>query len=69
MKYRDIFVVAALMVSGCASSSDADLYVLAAAPVMAVGDIANAYIKLTLEAGTHEAEYVDADRILTQAKG
>ncbi len=60
MKYRDIFVVAALMVSGCASSSDADLYVLAAAPVMAVGDIANAYIKLTLEAGTHEAEYVDA---------
>lgn len=60
MKYRDIFVVAALLVSGCASSSDADLYELAAAPVMAVGDIANAYIKLTLEAGTHEAEYVDA---------
>jgi hypothetical protein len=27
---------------------------------MAIGDIADAYIKLTLEAGTHEAEYVDA---------
>lgn len=60
MKYRDIFVVAALLVSGCSSNGDTDLYELAAAPVMAVGDIANAYIKLTLEAGTHEAEYVDA---------
>jgi len=31
-----------------------------AAPAMSIADISDAYVRLTLEAGTHEAEYVDA---------
>jgi len=30
------------------------------APAMSIADISDAYVRLTLEAGTHEAEYVDA---------
>jgi len=60
MRYCHAIVAAALLVSGCASTSNGGPADVAAAPVMAVGDIANAYIRLTLEAGTHEAEYVDA---------
>jgi len=60
MGYRHALVAAALLVSGCASNSLVGPKEVAAAPFMAVGDIANAYIRLTLEAGTHEAEYVDA---------
>ncbi len=60
MKYHYVLVAAALLASGCATTGSTAPAAVTAAPVMAVGDIANAYIKLTLEAGTHEAEYVDA---------
>ncbi len=60
MKYRHMVVAAAMLTSGCATTIRTDPAAVTAAPVMAIGDIADAYIKLTLEAGTHEAEYVDA---------
>ena len=60
MRYRHAVVAAALLFSGCASTSNGGPAEVVAAPVKAIGDIANGYIKLTLEAGTHEAEYVDA---------
>jgi hypothetical protein len=60
MKYRYALLAAAMLASGCTTTSSTAPAAVTAAPVMAVGDIANAYIKLTLEAGTHEAEYVDA---------
>lgn len=59
MKHRLIFMPLLLLMPACATmtaptgSSGQMLSV-------AIGDIADAYIKLTLEAGTHEAEYVDA---------
>jgi hypothetical protein len=59
MKYRHIIIAVALLASGCTASGPAPT-AATAAPAMAIGDIADAYIKLTLEAGTHEAEYVDA---------
>jgi hypothetical protein len=60
MKYCLILAAAAMLVSGCATTGSTVPEVAKAAQVMPVGDIADAYIKLTLEAGTHEAEYVDA---------
>lgn len=60
MKYRYALLAAAMLASGCTTTSSTAPAAVTAAPVMAVGDIANAYIKLTLEAGTHESEYVDA---------
>ena len=60
MKFRHMLVAAAVLTSGCAATKSAVPTEMTAASVMAVGDIADAYIKLTLEAGTHEAEYVDA---------
>lgn len=60
MKYCLILGAAAMLVSGCATTSRTAPAAVTAAPAMAIGDIADAYIKLTLEAGTHEAEYVDA---------
>jgi hypothetical protein len=60
MKYHFTLMAAALMVAGCASTGDIAQKQDAAAPTMAVDEIADAYVKLTLEAGTHEAEYVDA---------
>jgi len=60
MKYCLILGAAAMLVSGCATTGSTVPEVAKAAQVMPVGDIADAYIKLTLEAGTHEAEYVDA---------
>jgi hypothetical protein len=60
MKYCLILGVAAMLVSGCATTGSTVPEVAKAAQVMPVGDIADAYIKLTLEAGTHEVEYVDA---------
>ncbi len=60
MKYHYVLVATVLLASGCATTGSTAPAAVTAAPVMAVGDIANAYIKLTLEAGTHEAEYVDA---------
>ncbi len=60
MKYCLILGAAAMLVSGCATTGSTVPEVAKAAQVMPVGEIADAYIKLTLEAGTHEAEYVDA---------
>ena len=63
MKYRHILIPIALFVSGCTAAdpeTSAPNSVPAPIPAIAIGDIADAYIKLTLEAGTHEAEYVDA---------
>jgi hypothetical protein len=59
MSRSHIFPALALLASGCASSATVST-TLASAPAMAIDDIAGSYIKLTLEAGTHEAEYVDA---------
>lgn len=60
MKYHFILVAAAMLVSGCATTSSTAPAAATATQVMPVNEIADAYIKLTLEAGTHEAEYVDA---------
>jgi hypothetical protein len=54
-----------LTLAACAANPEAPMsaQIPAANPIeaeMTIGDIAGAYIKLTLEAGTHEAEYVDA---------
>jgi hypothetical protein len=59
MKIRYLIVPIMLLASGCAS------VVLAAptatsTPAAPVARISDAYVRLTLEAGTHEAEYVDA---------
>jgi hypothetical protein len=60
MKDRYMLVAAALLASGCANTGSTVPAAATVAQVMPVGEIADAYIKLTLEAGTHEAEYVDA---------
>ncbi|MVZ98528.1 hypothetical protein EUU23_12570 [Sphingorhabdus sp. IMCC26285] len=48
-----------LVIPACASTSTQPIASRVATST-AIGEIADAYIKLTLEAGTHEAEYVDA---------
>lgn len=59
MKHRLIFMPLLLLMPACATTAvptESSGQMLS----VAIGDIADAYIKLTLEAGTHEAEYVDA---------
>ncbi|MBL0923194.1 MAG: hypothetical protein IBJ12_01825 [Sphingomonadaceae bacterium] len=50
----------ALALSACAAGRIETSVREAPAPANVVGEIADAYIRLTLEAGTHEAEWVDA---------
>ena len=57
---RVLLLPLALSLAACASNGANNAATEAVVPSMAVSDIADAYIKLTLEAGTHEAEYVDA---------
>ena len=59
MKYHFLLLPFAASLSACAMNAVEQAPVAAAKPA-AVSEIANAYIRLTLEAGTHEAEYVDA---------
>lgn len=59
MNLRHIILPFALLVSGCATVALATPATVVA-PVMSIADISDAYVRLTLEAGTHEAEYVDA---------
>ena len=59
MKVRRLILPLAFLVSGCASVAPMPPENIAA-PEMSVAGISDAYIRLTLEAGTHEAEYVDA---------
>jgi hypothetical protein len=50
-----------LLASGCANIAPmAPAPSNVATPAISIADISDAYIRLTLEAGTHEAEYVDA---------
>jgi hypothetical protein len=59
MNLRHIILPLALLASGYAIVAPI-VPANAAAPAMSIADISDAYIRLTLEAGTHEAEYVDA---------
>ena len=59
MKLRRFILPLAFLVSGCASVAPMPPTNIAA-PELSVARISDAYIRLTLEAGTHEAEYVDA---------
>lgn len=59
MNLRHIILPLALLASGYAIVAPI-VPAHAAAPAMSIADISDAYIRLTLEAGTHEAEYVDA---------
>jgi hypothetical protein len=59
MNLRYIILPFALLASGCATIAPV-VPANVAAPAMSIADISDAYTRLTLEAGTHEAEYVDA---------
>jgi hypothetical protein len=59
MNLRTITLPFALLASASATVAPA-APASVAAPAMSITDISDAYIRLTLEAGTHEAEYVDA---------
>jgi hypothetical protein len=59
MNYRHLMLPLLLVIPACAATSTQPS-TSPAATNSAIGEIADAYIKLTLEAGTHEAEYVDA---------
>jgi len=59
MKVRRYILPLAFLVAGCASVAPTPSTNIAA-PKLSVARISDAYIRLTLEAGTHEAEYVDA---------
>ena len=59
MNLRTIILPFALLASASATVAPAASKSVAA-PVMSIADISDAYVRLTLEAGTHEAEYVDA---------
>ena len=54
-----IILALALLASGCANVAPV-APANVTAPAMSMAAISDAYIRLTLEAGTHEAEYVDA---------
>jgi hypothetical protein len=58
MKHLTYILPLALLASGCASRDLPSAQLTA--PAVSMAQISDAYIKLTLEAGTHEAEYVDA---------
>jgi hypothetical protein len=62
MNLRFSFIIPViLLASGCANIAPmAPAPSNVTAPVISIADISDAYIRLTLEAGTHEAEYVDA---------
>lgn len=59
MNLRTIILPFALLASASATVAPAASKSVAA-PAMSIADISDAYVRLTLEAGTHEAEYVDA---------
>jgi hypothetical protein len=59
MNLRTIILPFALLASVSATVAPAASKSVAA-PAMSIADISDAYVRLTLEAGTHEAEYVDA---------
>jgi len=59
MKVRRYILPLAFLVAGCASVAPMPSTNIAASK-LSVARISDAYIRLTLEAGTHEAEYVDA---------
>lgn len=59
MKYRLLMLGAALLLPACVSSNGAPVESMSAKSA-AITDISDAYMRLTLEAGTHEAEWVDA---------
>ena len=59
MKYREFLLPFVLLVSACTPSDTAPLS-SASVPALSLSRIADAYVMLTLEAGTHEPEYVDA---------
>ena len=59
MKYRSLLLPLMLVIPAFASTSPPPIPAPAATST-AINEIADAYIKLTLEAATHEAEYVDA---------
>lgn len=59
MKFRNITLPMALLASGCSTVSE-QMPVARTATSASLANVSDAYIRLTLEAGTHEAEYVDA---------
>jgi hypothetical protein len=59
MRYFYLLLPLAASLSACTMNA-VEQAPAAAAQSVAVSEIADAYIRLTLEAGTHEAEYVDA---------
>jgi hypothetical protein len=59
MNLRTIILPFALLASASATVAPA-APASVTAPAISITDISDAYIRLTLEAGTHEAEYVDA---------
>jgi hypothetical protein len=59
MNLRYLILPFALLASASATVAPAASKSVAA-PAMSIADISDAYVRLTLEAGTHEAEYVDA---------
>ena len=59
MKFRSYILPLTLLALGCSSVPSPSVASQAAAS-MSLTDVSDAYIQLTLEAGTHEAEYVDA---------
>lgn len=58
MKHLAYILPLALLTSGCVSVDTQPTRRVV--PAVSIGQISDAYIRLTLEAGTHEAEYVDA---------
>lgn len=58
MKHLAYILPLALLASGCVSVDTPPTQ--SVAPAVSISQISDAYIRLTLEAGTHEAEYVDA---------
>ncbi len=69
IKPRHLFLPLTILVTACAPNSALDgaqaptsggMTKLSASPKITIDTIADAYVRLTLEAGTHEAEYVDA---------
>lgn len=59
MKYRLLLLGAALLLPACVSGNVTPVENMSAKSA-AITDISDAYMRLTLEAGTHEAEWVDA---------
>lgn len=69
IKPRHLFLPLAILLTACAPNASPDgteapasggMTKLSASPKITIDTIADSYVRLTLEAGTHEAEYVDA---------